>query len=85
MLYSTGDLTRSLPEPLPRARFSTPGCSASQAGILQRTIGRGRDPAWPGIDRLALELRSRELRRVYVRELVASLRRAITSLAAARR
>ena len=53
--------------------------------VLQRTIRRDRDPAWPHIDRVAMELHAAALRRVYVREALTSLASAVVGLAKALR
>jgi len=71
---------------VPRRRpVPAPEKAKPAAGILQRTIRRDRDPAWPCIDRLAIELHAAALRRVYVRELLTSLRESIAVLADALR
>lgn len=67
-----------------RGRKPKPGGTRSQAGILQRTIRRDRDPAWPAIDRIGIELRAAQLRRNYVREAFATFGRALGALAVRR-
>jgi hypothetical protein len=59
--------------------------AVSRPGILQRTIRRDRDPAWPSVDRIALDLRCGQLRRRYVGEMFAGLRHAVNALLTQRR